>query len=199
MSQETWPWNCESTKKCPKAVPTHFGSHVVLSRALKCSVKPYVLGPQLTLYPSCNHLLRWSLKHIVKQTCTSSAFPTNESTWSAMVMGPQSRVWSGPMVKGQRLHYGWRSRGRRFPPIRLQKTNKLVSIPFTIEAKVQMPSLSKIPTWYYFWPRRRTLQETLGQTRMGTQGWFTLWTMKSSHGRLSDVIGRWSRPGTTWV
>jgi len=23
--------------------------------------------------------------------------------------------------------------------------------------------------------------------------------MKSSHGRLSDVIGRWSRPGTTWV
>ena len=23
---------------------------------------------------------------------------------------------------------------------------------------------------------------------------FTLWTMKSSHGRLSDVIGRWSRP-----
>jgi hypothetical protein len=32
-----------------------------------------------------------------------------------------------------------------------------------------------------------------------TKGWFTLWTMKSSLGRLSDVIGRWSCPGTTWV
>jgi hypothetical protein len=31
------------------------------------------------------------------------------------------------------------------------------------------------------------------------EGRFTLWTMKSSHGRLSDVIGRWSRSGTTWV
>ena len=131
-------------KKCPKAVPTHFKSHVVLSWALKCNVKPYVVGPQMTLYPSCIHLLRWSLKHIVKWTCTSSAFPTNESTWSAMVMGPQSRVWSGPTVKGQR------SRAPRLPPIKLQKTKNLAPIPFTIEAKVQMPSLSKIPTWHSF-------------------------------------------------
>ena len=46
-SQE--PWNCESPKKkCPKAVPTHLQKHVVWSRILKCSVKPYVPGPSTT-------------------------------------------------------------------------------------------------------------------------------------------------------
>jgi hypothetical protein len=44
------------------------------------------------------------------------------------------------------------------------------------------------------------LQERESRKIFGhNQGRFTLWTMKSSHGRLSDVIGRLSRPGTTWV
>ena len=32
------------------------------------------------------HILRWSLKRSVKQTWTGSAFSTNESAWSVMVM-----------------------------------------------------------------------------------------------------------------
>ena len=35
----------EPTRKSPKAVPTHFQNYVVWSRILKCSVKPYVIGP----------------------------------------------------------------------------------------------------------------------------------------------------------
>ena len=42
------------------------------------------------------HKLHSSLKHSVRQTWTSSAFSTNESAWSVMVTGSQSRVWSGP-------------------------------------------------------------------------------------------------------
>ena len=34
----------------------------------------------------------------VKQTWTSSTFSTNESAWSAMVTGSQSRMWSGPKL-----------------------------------------------------------------------------------------------------
>jgi hypothetical protein len=49
-----------------------------------------------TVHPSCIHILRRSLKRSVKRTWTSSAFSTNESAWSVMVTGSQSRVWSGP-------------------------------------------------------------------------------------------------------
>ena len=35
----------EPQRKCPKAVPTHLPNHVVWSLTLKCSVKPYVIGP----------------------------------------------------------------------------------------------------------------------------------------------------------
>ena len=48
-----------------------------------------------TLHPSWIYILRWSLKRCVKWTWTgSSAFPTNESAWSVMVMGSQSLMWS---------------------------------------------------------------------------------------------------------
>ena len=40
--------------------------------------------------------LCWSLKRSVKRTWTGSAFSTNESAWSVVVMGWQSHVWSGP-------------------------------------------------------------------------------------------------------
>ena len=43
-----------------------------------------------------SHAPRWSLKHSVKRTWTGSTFSTNESAWSEMVTGSQSRVWSGP-------------------------------------------------------------------------------------------------------
>ena len=45
-----------------------------------------------TLHPSCIHMLPWSLKRSVERTWTGSPFYTNESAWSAMVMGSQSEV-----------------------------------------------------------------------------------------------------------
>ena len=57
------------------------------------------VGVLWTLHPSRIHILRWSLKHIVKRASTgNSAFSTNESAWSVMVMVSQSRVWSGPKL-----------------------------------------------------------------------------------------------------
>ena len=40
----------EPKRKCPKAVPTHLQTHVVWSRALKCSVKSYLTGPSTKCY-----------------------------------------------------------------------------------------------------------------------------------------------------
>jgi hypothetical protein len=54
-------------------------------------------------------------------------------------------------------HYGQRSRGHRFPPIKLQETKSSASWPFTLEAKVQRPSFSKMPTWQYFLTIKRPL------------------------------------------
>ena len=54
------------------------------------------------LHPSCIHILRWSLKRSVKWTWRGSAFSTNESAWSVLVLGPRSRVWSGPNIGGKR-------------------------------------------------------------------------------------------------
>jgi hypothetical protein len=46
--------------------------------------------------------------------------------------------------------YGWRLRGRRFPPIALQESNNLASRSFILEAKVQGSSFFKMLTWQYF-------------------------------------------------
>ena len=73
-SQELWPWYCESPKrKCPKAmVPTHPQNHVVWSRTLKCSVKPYVIGPSTKCYFKCNfyscgssHMINVSIQSVM--------------------------------------------------------------------------------------------------------------------------------------
>ena len=40
----------EPKRKCPKAVPTHLQYHVVWSRTLKYSVRPYVTGPLTKCY-----------------------------------------------------------------------------------------------------------------------------------------------------
>jgi hypothetical protein len=53
MSQEPWPWNCESPKeKCPKvAVPRHLQNHILVwSRTLEYSLKSYVTGPSTKCY-----------------------------------------------------------------------------------------------------------------------------------------------------
>jgi hypothetical protein len=50
-SQEPWPWNCESPKESvqrPSQVTLQ--NHVVWSRILTCSVKPYVTGPTTKCY-----------------------------------------------------------------------------------------------------------------------------------------------------
>jgi hypothetical protein len=63
-------------------------------------------------------------------------------------------------------HYHLRSRGRQFPPIRLQETKNLVSRPFTLEAKVQRPSLSQMPPWYYFLTKVTNSQRKFGLDRI---------------------------------
>ena len=50
----------------------------------------------IDLHPFCIHILRWSLKRSMKRTWTSSTFFTNESAWSVLVTGSQSRVCSDP-------------------------------------------------------------------------------------------------------
>ena len=54
--------------------------------------------PCRLLHPSCIHILCWSLKRSVKLTHTGPAFSTDESAWSVLVAGSQSRVWSRPNV-----------------------------------------------------------------------------------------------------
>ena len=54
-------------------------------------------------FTSILHLHR-SLKRCVKWTWTGSAFSTNESAWSVMVMGTWSCVWSGPNLGSLKLH-----------------------------------------------------------------------------------------------
>ena len=70
--QSKWPWN--------------------MIHLVPCRI------PCRLLHPSCIHVLCWSLKHSVKRTWTNSTFSTNESPWSVMVTGSQSRVWSGPKL-----------------------------------------------------------------------------------------------------
>ena len=40
----------EPKRKCPKAVPRHLQNHVMWTRTLKCSVKPYVTGSSNKCY-----------------------------------------------------------------------------------------------------------------------------------------------------
>ena len=51
---------------------------------------------RLYFHLAFTYTLRWSLERSVKRTWTGSAFSTNESAWSVMVTGSQSRVRSGP-------------------------------------------------------------------------------------------------------
>ena len=50
----------------------------------------------LYIHLAFTYILCWSLKHSVKWSWTSSTFSANDSVWSAMVTGSQSRVSSGP-------------------------------------------------------------------------------------------------------
>jgi hypothetical protein len=59
-------------------------------------------------------------------------------------------------------------------PIRLQETKNLASWPFTLEAKVQRPSLSKTPTWHYFFTkatdsRRKSKLDWNGNPKYGQE------------------------------
>ena len=47
MSQEPWPWNCESPKE---SVQRPSQDHVMWLRIFKCSVKSYVTGPSTKCY-----------------------------------------------------------------------------------------------------------------------------------------------------
>ena len=61
-----------------------------------------------TLHPSYIHLLCWSLTRSVKRTWIGSTFSTNERASSAMVNGPQARVWSEFTLRWRVNHmWGW--------------------------------------------------------------------------------------------
>jgi hypothetical protein len=62
--------------------------------SIRCHVRIHVDFTSIIL--AFTYILWWSLKHSGKRTWTGSAFSTNESAWSVMVTGYQSRVWSGP-------------------------------------------------------------------------------------------------------
>jgi hypothetical protein len=64
-------------------------------------------------------------------------------------------------------HYGRISRGRRFSPIRLQETKNSAGQSLTLEAKVQRLSLSKMPTWQYFFTKVTESQRKFGSDMNG--------------------------------
>jgi hypothetical protein len=53
---------------------------------------------RLYIHIAFTYILRWCLKRSVKWNWTGSAFSTNESAWSVVITGSQSRVWSGPKL-----------------------------------------------------------------------------------------------------
>ena len=65
------------------------------TRYIGCHVGIHV---DFTIHLAFTYFICRSLRRSVKQTWTSSAFSTNGSAWSVMVMGSQSRVWSGPIT-----------------------------------------------------------------------------------------------------
>jgi hypothetical protein len=71
-------------------------------------------------------------------------------SWTHIVLN-ESVCWIERTKRSQNkkavLHYGRRLRGCRFRSIGLQETKNPASWPFTLEAKVQRLSLSKMPTW----------------------------------------------------
>ena len=95
MSQELWPWNCESPKeKCPKAIPRHFQNHVVWLWALECSVKSYVIEPLNKMLFSMNFHSCEVLTHVkitMNQRLWDSRVP-----WSpgfVLVLPPRGGFW----------------------------------------------------------------------------------------------------------
>jgi hypothetical protein len=64
-------------------------------------------------------------------------------------------------------HCGRRLRGHRFPPIRLLKTKNSTARPFTLEAKVQRTSLSKMPIGQHFSTKVTNFRKMVGSHRHG--------------------------------
>ena len=102
-SQEPWPWNCESPKERVQRPSQHtsnimqcgHGPSSVAWSHLWPAPQPNAISMNLYLYGS-SHMINWnkptvvsvrSAKHSVKQTWTNSAFSTNESVWSVLVIG----------------------------------------------------------------------------------------------------------------
>ena len=50
VTQEPWPWNCESPKKCPKAVPRQLPRPCSVAMDPQCSVKLYATEPSTKCY-----------------------------------------------------------------------------------------------------------------------------------------------------
>ena len=55
----------EPKRKCPQVAPRHLQNHVVWSRILNCSVKPYVTGPSINCY--FNEFYSCGFSHMMKQ------------------------------------------------------------------------------------------------------------------------------------
>ena len=82
-------------------------------------------------------------------------------------MGVVEKLYLDTILLRAASHYGRRSRGRRFPPIRLQETKNSASRPFTLEAKVQRPSPSKMPTWQHFLTKATDSRRKFGSDKNG--------------------------------
>jgi hypothetical protein len=64
-------------------------------------------------------------------------------------------------------HYGRRSIGHGFPPIRLQETKNSASRPLKLEVNVQRLPRFKMPTWQYFLTKAMDCRRKFGSDNNG--------------------------------
>ena len=88
-------------RKCPKAVPKHLQIHVVWSRTLKCSVKPYMTTSSTKCH--FNNIYSCGSSHMIKQNKSMVL-----SIWSAIVsrfcVKPTSKRWFFNIVQMPMKH-----------------------------------------------------------------------------------------------
>ena len=96
MNERLWAFRVPWSPDFVLGRPPRGGVFEIIQVITKHDPFDAMQGSMWTLHLSCIHIFRWSLKRSVKRTWTGSACSTNESAWSVMVTGSQSRVWNGP-------------------------------------------------------------------------------------------------------
>ena len=93
MSQESWPWNCESPKEVSRGCPRHFQIHVVRSRVLKCRVKSYVIRPSTKWYFT-EFLFMWGSLHMIKKKNTMVSWFCVKLTFKRWFLKITQKTWN---------------------------------------------------------------------------------------------------------